>query len=83
MAVTVSHEIVGYDQKTERLIIRCDIPVNRLDEIKVIAGVGEGDPEVIGSYPLTPEQVIKIGEVVNGNAPAILPGTSYFLEPSM
>lgn len=80
--MTVSHEIVGYDQTTERLIIRHDIPANRLDEIKVIAGVGEGDPDVIGSYPLTPEQVIKIGKAVNGSVPAIITGASYFLEPS-
>ena len=75
----VAHQLVGYDQTTDRLAFALDIPPAKLRQAADIAGVPETDAMVVGSYPLDAEQAQRIGSMVG--EPVRAEGVSCFLEP--
>jgi hypothetical protein len=74
----VLHCLVGYDKKTDRAKVRFAIADRLLGDAKRIAKVPEDDPEAVWSYPLTPEQVRKMGNLIGANLE--LEKSEFFLE---
>lgn len=76
----LGHQLVGYDAQSERQAVAVDVPAERFRDVAEIAGVAASDPDAIGCYPLTGDQVRRIADLVGVGA---LPArTTYFLEPA-
>lgn len=60
----VVHRLVGYDQDTDRVKVKWEIPPDLLPEAKRIARVGEDDPEAAWSYPLSSSQARKMADLI-------------------
>ena len=76
----VSHRLVGYDTRTERVAFEREIPDRNLPLVKDIARVDEDDPDAAGSYPLSADQAHHIADVIG--APSPPSNVDFFLEPA-
>jgi hypothetical protein len=56
------YRLVGFDRDTERLAVKYEIPAKHVLLAKKIAGIDERP--IIGDWPLSPEQVRHIAEVL-------------------
>jgi hypothetical protein len=56
------YRLVGFDRDTERLAVKYEIPAKYVPLAKKIAGIDERP--LIGDWPLSPEQVRHIAEVI-------------------
>jgi hypothetical protein len=71
-------QLTGYDKNTETVQFEVDLPLREAGVVKQIAGVPAEDPDVLGCYPLTEQQVIKIAGLANSPLNPRL--YNYFLE---
>lgn len=74
----VIHCLVGYDKKTDRAKVRFAIADRLLSDAKRIAKVPKDDPEAVWSYPLAPEQVREMANLIGANLE--LGKSEFFLE---
>ena len=79
--MTVVHQIIGYDRRTECEVVNYDVPRAYLDFVKKLAGVESDDPDAVGSYPLTQNQAMTIIHVIGKHLVNDFDGIIYFLEP--
>ena len=56
------YKLVGFDRETERLAVKYEIPAKHVLLAKKIAGIDE--QQIIGDWPLSPEQTRHIAEVI-------------------
>lgn len=61
--MSVVLQLTGYDKNTKAVGLEITLPAREAGFVKQVAGVSPEDPDVMGSYPLTEEQVIKIAGV--------------------
>ncbi len=71
-------QLTGYDKNTESVQVEYDLPDREASFVKQVAGVSSEDPDVLGSYPLTEQQVIQIAGVAGQPLNPRL--YNYFLE---
>jgi hypothetical protein len=73
-------QLTGYDKNTEVVRVEIDLGLEdrEVDSVKLIAGVPPEDPDVLGSYPLSEQQVIQIAGVAGRPLNPRL--YNYFLE---
>jgi hypothetical protein len=76
--MTVKLKLTGYDKNTDSMQVEYDLPLRDADFAKQVAGVSVEDPDVVGSYPLTEQQVIQIAGVAGTPLNPRL--YNYFLE---
>ncbi len=76
--MSVVHRITGYDGRG-RLTLEHEVPLEQMGAVKVLANVDAQDTEAVGSYPIKPDQVEKIGRILRKQIQAH--GYSWFLEP--
>ncbi len=76
--MNVRHQVAGYDKKTERLAVFHPLPGERSHEAERLAHMGPED-DGLGTYPLDPSAVIKIGSWIDRSLPVDL--YDWFLEP--
>jgi hypothetical protein len=60
----VTHQLVGYDPKTERLAFKKDIPDEIFAKLTFVEP-DDDDPDMFDAYPLDAAEVGKIMEVLN------------------
>ena len=77
--MTIAHQLVGYDIRTERLSVAMTVPAHKFKAAAEIAGVPEEDAEAIGSYPLEEEQAERIARLIGQHVASR--ALAYFLEP--
>ena len=53
-------KLTGYDKSTEFLSVALDLPNDVVDFARRVAGVPATDPNVLGVYPLSPQQAAQI-----------------------
>lgn len=56
------YRLIGFDRDTERLTVEYEIPAKYVLLAKKIAGIDERP--IVGDWPLSPEQVRHIAEVI-------------------
>lgn len=79
MTQDASHQLVGYSRDTEMLAFEHPIPDTTLASLKDVVAIPQSDPEAVGAYPLSAEQVERFAQILGLS----LPGNfSYFLEPA-
>jgi len=74
----VIHCLVGYDTKTDRAKVRFDIADRLLGDARRIAKVPDDDPKAVWSYPLSPDQVRQLAELIGADFE--LGKSEFFLE---
>lgn len=52
MRQDVTHQLVGYDPRTEALVFEQDIPRERWDQVRLLLESDPEDPDYVYSYPL-------------------------------
>jgi hypothetical protein len=72
------YKLVGYDRKTERQLVRFDIPTKHAAFAKKVVGINP-HRDVIGDQPLTERQAQDIGGVIG--CPIDTVHLDFFLEP--
>ena len=60
----VVYKLVGFDRRTERLAAAHEIPAAQVERVKQIAGIHDR-PEIVGDWPLTPDQAAAIADIIN------------------
>ena len=75
--MAVMYELNGYDRKTGDLALSFDIPERRIAIVLQVPEVPKFD-DGLGSYPLNPEQVMRIASLLEKT---VVPELDYFLEP--
>ena len=60
----IIYKLVGFDRKTERLGAAYEIPTALVERAKEIAGIANR-PEIIGDWPLAPDQAAAIADIIN------------------
>ena len=79
MTQHASHQLVGYSRDTEMQEFEHPIPNRIFASLKEVVAIPESDPEAVGAYPLSAEQVARFAQVLG----LCLPGDfAYFLEPA-
>ncbi len=58
--MSVTLQLTGYDKNTEGVAVEYELPNQQANFVKRVAGVLAEDPDILGSYPLTEQQVIEI-----------------------
>jgi hypothetical protein len=76
--MSVTLQLTGYDKNTDIVQVEYELPLRAAEFVKQVAGVAAGDPEVVGSYPLTEQQVTEIAGVAGTPLNPRL--YNYFLE---
>lgn len=66
-------KLTGYDKRTEFLSVAIDLPYEVLDFARRVAEVPVTDPDILGVYPLSPQQAAQIA----GKARLSLDPTEY------
>ena len=61
--MTITLQLTGYDKRTHKVGFEYPLREGRSSEVKQLAGVSVEDPDVLGSYPLTEQQVIAIAGI--------------------
>ncbi len=77
--MSMSHRIVGYDRRTERMEAIHPLPDRSWRYVKVIAKIGPDDPTGLYAYPLDSQQARQVFEHVEARPD--LERFDYFLEP--
>jgi hypothetical protein len=78
--MTVAHKLVGYDRKTEGVAAEFDVPEQKFDVVRRIAGVSNDDREAIGNYPLNRPAAEEIAKIIGASIDSRR--MDFFLEPS-
>lgn len=78
--MTIAHKIVAYDRLTELVASEHDVPAQKFDIVRQVAGVAPSDPEAIGNYRLSPPAAEEIGRIIG--APADTKRFDFYLEPA-
>ena len=55
--------ISGFDRGTDKLMIEVPLPAWAVSATRAISGVPVDDPDLVGAYPLTEDQVRQIAAV--------------------
>ncbi len=79
--MSVAHRLNGYDKGTELIAFRHTIPTNKLHVARVCAGVPGADPDIVGSYPLTPNAARRLAAAI-GVQNLNIDRCDWFLEPA-
>jgi len=74
--MAVIYKLVGFDRRTERIASAHEIPADRVERAKRIAGIADR-PEVVGDWPLTTDQAGAIADIIH--KPIDLRGVDYSL----
>jgi hypothetical protein len=78
--MTIAHKLVGYDRKTESVGAEYDVPAQKFDLVRRIAGVHPDDRDAIGNYPLDGPAAEEIAKLIG--APLDTRRMDFFLEPA-
>ncbi|HEX4113681.1 MAG TPA: hypothetical protein VH020_14205 [Stellaceae bacterium] len=75
----INHQIIGYDRDTDDLAVEYDIPPACLDQVGAVIGIAPEDPQLVGSYPLIPDQVRRIAKILRRQIDS--EKFDFFIEP--
>jgi hypothetical protein len=76
--MTIEAKIVGFDRSSDLVAFELDVPNAVLEQVKKIAKVPASDPDLLGSYPLSQQQIAMIADAAHARIdPA---QCKYFLE---
>jgi hypothetical protein len=74
----ITHRLVGYDRKTERVVDEYDVPDDVLPKAKIIAHVPADDPDVAQCYPLAENEARDLAGFIQAQIAPF--ERDYFLE---
>lgn len=72
------YKLVGFDRKSEILVLAHEIPSKKVLQAKTIAGIA-GNPALIADWPLSRDQAGAIAELIG--AELDIDGCDWALEP--
>jgi len=76
---TLTHQIVGYDPLTEKLVLEVDIPKESWEEVKSILKEGDGDHEYLYIHKIDYGKAVDILGLVHTTGAR---GLDYYIECS-
>lgn len=79
MKMRITHELVGYDPKTDLEAFAFRVPEGRDDDVKRLVSIPEDDPDAVFSYELEPAKARDIAGLIG--AGPLDPALVYYLEP--